>query len=155
MPVDRSAGLRDAPGPVLSDALCLELKSLKYYLLSYRSVGIVQEGAANRILEDLVRVCAPKRMTVVLDYEVRRSPQRGDGDPSARARAVALCGDWLSPYEPTIGHGPVSEEVVVVGYCRIRLKSDRWCMLGSGGQKAECDLGSRRPSLLPCSVWAQ
>jgi len=53
------------------DALCLELKSFKYYLLSYRSVGIVQEGAANRILEDLVRVCSPKRMTVVLDYEVR------------------------------------------------------------------------------------
>ena len=53
------------------DPLCLELKSLKYYLLSYRSVGIVQEGAANRILMDLVRACAPKRMTVVLDYEVR------------------------------------------------------------------------------------
>jgi len=47
---------------------CIELKSLKYYLLSYRSVGIVQEHAANRVLEDLVRVCEPQRMTVTLDY---------------------------------------------------------------------------------------
>jgi len=47
---------------------CVELKSLKYYLLSYRSVGIVQEHAANRILEDMVRVCEPQRMTVTLDY---------------------------------------------------------------------------------------
>jgi len=52
-------------------AKCLELKSLKYYLLSYRSVGILQEDAANRILEDLARACGPKRMTVTLDYSVR------------------------------------------------------------------------------------
>lgn len=50
---------------------CLELKSLKYYLLSFRAVGIVQENAANRILEDLVEACAPKTMTVALDYTVR------------------------------------------------------------------------------------
>ena len=49
----------------------LELRSLKYYLLSYRSVGIYQEHAANRILEDLVRVCAPAWMDVELDYRVR------------------------------------------------------------------------------------
>ncbi|MBI2888028.1 MAG: NADPH-dependent 7-cyano-7-deazaguanine reductase QueF [Chloroflexi bacterium] len=49
----------------------LELKSLKFYLLSYRSVGIVQEHAANRILEDLVRACDPLQMTLVLDYQVR------------------------------------------------------------------------------------
>lgn len=46
----------------------LELKSFKYYLLSYRSVGIVQEHAANRILDDVVRVCAPQRMELTLDY---------------------------------------------------------------------------------------
>lgn len=50
---------------------CIELKSLKYYLLSYRSVGMVQEHVANRILEDLVRVCEPQRMTLVLDYQTR------------------------------------------------------------------------------------
>ncbi|MBM3934919.1 MAG: NADPH-dependent 7-cyano-7-deazaguanine reductase QueF [SAR202 cluster bacterium] len=53
------------------DQLCLELKSLKYYLLSYTSVGIVQEHAANRILKDLVDACRPLRMEVHLDYNVR------------------------------------------------------------------------------------
>ena len=53
------------------DRVCIELKSLKYYLLSYRSVGIVQEHAANRILKDLVAACQPLRMTVTLDYRVR------------------------------------------------------------------------------------
>ena len=50
---------------------CVELKSLKYYLLSYRDVGIVQEHAANRILDDLVACCQPRRMKVALDYKVR------------------------------------------------------------------------------------
>lgn len=50
---------------------CIELKSLKYYLLSYRDVGIVQEHAANRILVDLVAQCEPRYMKVVLDYKVR------------------------------------------------------------------------------------
>lgn len=50
---------------------CLELKSLKYYLLSYRDVGIVQEHATDRILRDLVVACRPRRMTVTLDYKVR------------------------------------------------------------------------------------
>lgn len=50
---------------------CIELKSLKYYLLSYRDVGIVQEHAANRILKDLVALCHPHHMKVTLDYKVR------------------------------------------------------------------------------------
>ena len=50
---------------------CIELKSLKYYLLSYRDVGIVQEHAANRILNDLVSVCQPQFMKIKLDYKVR------------------------------------------------------------------------------------
>ena len=53
------------------DAKCLELKSLKYYLMSYGGVSIVQEHAANRILDDLVAICDPKHMTVSLDYNVR------------------------------------------------------------------------------------
>lgn len=52
-------------------ARLLELKSLKYYLLSFRSVGIVQENAAVRILHDLVRASKPREMTVTLDYHVR------------------------------------------------------------------------------------
>ena len=50
---------------------CIELKSLKYYLLSYRDVGIVQEHAVNRILNDLVSLCQPRQMKVTLDYKVR------------------------------------------------------------------------------------
>ena len=50
---------------------CIELKSLKYYLLSYRDVGIVQEHVANRILNDLVAVCQPQSMKITLDYKVR------------------------------------------------------------------------------------
>ena len=50
---------------------CIELKSLKYYLLSYRDVGIVQEHAVNRILKDLVALCRPHSMKVSLDYKIR------------------------------------------------------------------------------------
>ena len=52
-------------------ASCLELKSLKFYLLSYRDVGIVQEHATDRLLRDLVAACRPRRMSVTLDYKVR------------------------------------------------------------------------------------
>ncbi len=38
---------------------CLELKALKMYLLAYRNVGIFNENAVNRILEDLVAACRP------------------------------------------------------------------------------------------------
>lgn len=51
--------------------VCLELKSVKYYLTSFRSVGIYQEHAANRVLEDLVRACQPLEMEVTLDYRLR------------------------------------------------------------------------------------
>ena len=50
---------------------CIELKSLKYYILSFRDVGIVQEHAANRILTDLVAACRPRSMEITLDYKVR------------------------------------------------------------------------------------
>lgn len=50
---------------------CLELKSLKYYLLGYRSAGIVQEHAAARILADLVAAVRPRNMVVELDYRPR------------------------------------------------------------------------------------
>ena len=55
----------------IPNALCIELKSLKYYLLSYTGVGIVQEHAANRILEDLVKECDPIKMNINLDYKIR------------------------------------------------------------------------------------
>ncbi len=50
---------------------CVELKSLKYYVTSYRSVGIFQEHATGRIAEDLFALLRPKRLTVRTVYNVR------------------------------------------------------------------------------------
>ena len=50
---------------------CVELKSFKYYLVSFRDVGIYQEHAAAVILEDLVALCAPRWIRLELDYRVR------------------------------------------------------------------------------------
>jgi 7-cyano-7-deazaguanine reductase len=54
------------PGKVI-----LELRSFKYYLLSYRNVGIYQEHLVNRILEDLTNTIRPKWIKVSADYKVR------------------------------------------------------------------------------------
>jgi 7-cyano-7-deazaguanine reductase len=51
--------------------LCVELKSLKFYLWSFRNEGTFYERAVNRILDDLVGVAKPKWMKVVGDFNVR------------------------------------------------------------------------------------
>jgi 7-cyano-7-deazaguanine reductase len=53
------------------DERCLELKSLKLYIVAYRSVGIFYENAVNRILRDCVAACQPKRMTVTGKFSSR------------------------------------------------------------------------------------
>ena len=53
------------------DALCLELKALKYYMVGFRNRGIFYEAVTNQILDDLVAACRPRRMTVVGDFSVR------------------------------------------------------------------------------------
>jgi 7-cyano-7-deazaguanine reductase len=53
------------------DQLCVEMKSLKLYYLAYRNKGIFYEAAVNAILDDLVAVLKPRRMTVVGDFAVR------------------------------------------------------------------------------------
>ena len=50
---------------------CLELKSFKMYLLCYRDLGIFHEHAVNRILEDLVRACKPRRIKVTGEFNPR------------------------------------------------------------------------------------
>ena len=50
---------------------CIELKSLKYYVNSYRNVGIFQEHATARIAGDLWRVLQPKQLEVRTVYNVR------------------------------------------------------------------------------------
>jgi 7-cyano-7-deazaguanine reductase len=51
--------------------LCIELKSLKYYIADYRNRGIFYEAVTNQILDDLVGAARPRRMTVVGDFSVR------------------------------------------------------------------------------------
>lgn len=53
------------------DKLCIELKSLKLYLQSYRNRGIFYEHSINSILDDLVAACRPRRMTVVGKFTPR------------------------------------------------------------------------------------
>lgn len=53
------------------NTVCLELKSLKEYIISYRNLGIFQENIVNRILDDLVRCCKPRWMRVSGRFNVR------------------------------------------------------------------------------------
>ncbi len=53
------------------DNCLVEMKSLKYYLLSFRNIGILQEHAVNRILNDLVKLLEPKNMKIEAKFESR------------------------------------------------------------------------------------
>ena len=55
----------------IPDKLCIELKSLKVYLTSYRNEGGFHEKVVNIILDDLVSACKPKKMKIVGDFNVR------------------------------------------------------------------------------------
>ncbi len=51
--------------------LLVELKSLKYYIVAFRNKGVFHESVANRVLDDLVKACAPKRARMEADFSVR------------------------------------------------------------------------------------
>ncbi|MBF0225667.1 MAG: NADPH-dependent 7-cyano-7-deazaguanine reductase QueF [Desulfobacterales bacterium] len=53
------------------DKKIVELKSLKFYLLQYRNVGIFYEHVVNRILDDLAQVIEPKEMKIIGDFSAR------------------------------------------------------------------------------------
>lgn len=53
------------------DRTCIELKSLKFYLQSFRNTGVFYEDVVNRILDDLVAACRPRRMTVTGKFTPR------------------------------------------------------------------------------------
>jgi len=55
----------------IPDKKIVELKSLKYYFMSYRNVGIYQEAATDRIYRDLFRILSPKFLSVKTVYNVR------------------------------------------------------------------------------------
>ncbi len=69
------------------DEQCIELKSLKEYLLFYRDVGIFHEHVVNKILADFVTACDPRKLEIVGDFHirggiktvVRANYERGDG----------------------------------------------------------------------------
>jgi len=50
---------------------CIELKSFKLYLISYRNIGIFHEHATNRILDDLVKAAKPRFMRLDMEYKPR------------------------------------------------------------------------------------
>lgn len=50
---------------------CIELKSLKYYMQSFRNKGIFYEAVTNQILDDLVAACKPKRMKITAKFTPR------------------------------------------------------------------------------------
>lgn len=53
------------------DRLCVELKSLKLYVWSYRDEGAFHEAVTNRILDDLAAACAPRFMRISAEFKVR------------------------------------------------------------------------------------
>ncbi len=53
------------------DQRCVELKSLKLYIWSFRDEGAFHEDVTNRILDDLVRACAPRFMRLTAEFKVR------------------------------------------------------------------------------------
>jgi 7-cyano-7-deazaguanine reductase len=55
----------------VADKACVELKSLKVYLQSYRNVGVFYEDVINRILDDLVAACRPRRMKITGTFTPR------------------------------------------------------------------------------------
>jgi len=55
----------------IADKLCVELKSLKMYMWSYRNEGAFHEKVTNQILDDLVNACSPRFMRVKAEFYVR------------------------------------------------------------------------------------
>jgi 7-cyano-7-deazaguanine reductase len=79
------------------DRLCLELKSLKMYMLAYRDLGIFQENVVNRFLRDIVKACRPESITVIGEFTPR-------GGVYTRITA-----DWSKPHRKrsrSKDHGP-------------------------------------------------
>ncbi len=55
----------------VADRDCIELKSLKYYTLYFRDVGIFNENVVNKMLDDLVKACRPRRMEITGEFNAR------------------------------------------------------------------------------------
>lgn len=80
------------------DAACIELKSLKYYLFSYRNVGIYYEHLTQRILQDLVAASQPLYMRLEGTFNER-------GGIASRARVEYRRPGWSSSMPLTVSDG--------------------------------------------------
>lgn len=72
------------------DRLCVELKSLKLYVWSFRDEGAFHEDVTNRILDDLVAATAPRFMRLTAEFNVR-------GGVYTNVVAEHRAADWLTP----------------------------------------------------------
>ena len=72
------------------EQLCVELKSLKLYVWSYRDEGAFHEAVTNRILDDLVAVIAPRFMRLTAEFNVR-------GGIYTTVVAEHRASDWRAP----------------------------------------------------------
>jgi 7-cyano-7-deazaguanine reductase len=77
------------------DARCVELKSLKLYVWSYRDEGAFHEAVTNRILDDLVVATAPRFMRLTADFKVR-------GGIYTKVVAEHRADDWSAPPPVTL-----------------------------------------------------
>ena len=68
----------------IPDELCVELKSLKLYLWSYRNEGAFHEAVTNQILDDLVNATRPRKLEVEVDFYIRGGIHTVVKAPSAR-----------------------------------------------------------------------
>ena len=53
------------------DKLCVELKSLKQYLWSFRDQGTFHEAVTNKIMDDLITACNPREITITAEFNIR------------------------------------------------------------------------------------
>lgn len=70
-PVTNQADFARIAVEYVPDRFCIESKSLKFYLASYRDVRAFNEAVTNRILDDLVKSCAPRTMIVTAQFSAR------------------------------------------------------------------------------------
>ena len=70
-PVTRQPDFATIRIEYVPDRTCLESKSLKIYLFSFRNLGCFGEGIVNRILDDLVACCQPRRAKVIGHFTAR------------------------------------------------------------------------------------
>ena len=79
----------------MPDAKCVELKSLKLYIWSYRDQGAFHEAVANQILDDLVQATQPRFMRLTAEFNVRGGIFT---EVVAEHRAI----DWHAPAPVTL-----------------------------------------------------